>query len=90
MITLKSKYKIKNNYKDIKLFILLISLLIIKILLIFFIGEDDNALLSESENEWGKLFISLKNHGYMSWFSTNEILFRNAFMPPLYVYFIYI
>ena len=90
MITLKSKYKIKNNYKDIKLFILLISLLIIKILLIFFIGEDGNALLSESENEWGKLFISLKNHGYMSWFSTNEILFRNAFMPPLYVYFIYI
>ena len=76
--------------KNLLLTIFLI-LSITKIILIFYIGESDRALFSEGEsNEWGTIYLNLKNNQVMSWFSTEEILFPTGFMPPLYIYYIYI
>ena len=77
--------------QDQKIILALFFLLALtKFILIFYLGDAKDALLNEGEsNEWGTLYLSLKNFGEMSWFSNETIRFPNAFMPPLYVYFIY-
>ncbi len=42
------------------------------------------------ENEWGSLFNNLKNHGVLSYRSFEGQLIPSVYMPPLYVYFIFI
>lgn len=78
--------------QDQKIILTLFCLLTLtKLILIFYLGDTKDALFNEGEsNEWGTLYLNLKNFGEMSWFSSETIKFPNGFMPPLYVYFIYI
>lgn len=78
--------------QDQKIILTLFCLLTLtKLILIFYLGDTKDALFNEGKsNEWGTLYLNLKNFGEMSWFSSETIKFPNGFMPPLYVYFIYI
>ena len=78
--------------QDQKIILFLFCLLTLtKLILIFYLGETKDAISNIGEsNEWGTLYLNLKNFGEMSWFSSETIKFPNGFMPPLYVYFIYI
>lgn len=81
----------KNSKEKNLLFIFFFSLIFTKFFLIYYIGENNNALFNVTDsNEWGKLYLNLKKNEVMSWFATNETLHPNAFMPPLYVYYLYI
>lgn len=42
------------------------------------------------ENEWGILFNNLKNSGVLAYRSFEDNLIPSVYMPPLYVYFIFI
>ena len=42
------------------------------------------------ENEWGVLFNNLKNNGVLAYISLEGYLIPSVYMPPLYVYFIYL
>ena len=42
------------------------------------------------ENEWGALFNNLKNNGVLAYRSFDGYLIPSVYMPPLYVYFIYL
>ena len=42
------------------------------------------------ENEWGTLFYNLKNNGVLSYKSFEGQFIPSVYMPPLYVYFIYL
>ena len=80
----------KTQHQKIILFLFCL-LTLTKLILIFYLGETKDAIFNEGEsNEWGTLYLNLKNFGEMSWFSSETIKFPNGFMPPLYVYFIYI
>lgn len=81
-----------KHIEEKQIFIFLFGLLIFtKFVLIILFGEDNDSLYDMGKsNEWGTLYLNLKNYGEMSWFSNNSTKFPNAFMPPLYVYFIYL
>ena len=42
------------------------------------------------ENEWGNLFYNLKNNGVLAYREFEGRLIPSVYMPPLYVYFIYL
>ena len=42
------------------------------------------------DNEWGTLFYNLKNYGVLAYRTFDEFIVPSVYMPPLYVYFIYI
>ena len=42
------------------------------------------------QNEWGVLFNNLKNNGILAYRSFEGNLIPSVYMPPLYVYFIYL
>ena len=42
------------------------------------------------ENEWGNLFYNLKNNGVLAYREFDGRLIPSVYMPPLYVYFIYL
>ena len=42
------------------------------------------------ENEWGLLFNNLKNNGILAYRSFEGYLIPSVYMPPIYVYFIFL
>ena len=76
--------KIENKEKSFLLFIIFLNL-IIKILFFFYYRDVNLA------NEWLVMFQNLENFGILSYHSvhTNQLP-PNSYMPPLYVYLIFI
>ena len=82
-----------NDEKNIKLkiFIFIFCLLFLKIIIASLYGDTENSIFSQDEsNEWGRLYLTLKNNGTPSWFSNGQVDYPNGFMPPLYPYIIYL
>ena len=57
------------------------------ILRIFFINEYSDVNL---DNEWGTLLYNLKYKGILSYRTLNEVSIPTVYMPPLYLYYIFI
>lgn len=57
------------------------------ILRIFFINEYSDVNL---DNEWGTLFYNLKYKGILSYRTLNDVSIPTVYMPPLYLYYIFI
>ena len=73
---------INNNLYNI--FIAISISIILRMLLINTYGD------LNLENEWGVLFNNLKNNGVLAYISLEGYLIPSVYMPPLYVYFIYL
>ncbi len=70
------------------LFIILTLNLITRFIVIFIYG--DRSFSSVDANEWGVIYDNLKNFGTMSWFEHEGFKYPTFFMPPLYVFYIYL
>lgn len=42
------------------------------------------------DNEWGTLFFNLKHNNILAFRSFDDVLLPTVYMPPLYIYFIYV
>ena len=73
---------ISNNFYNI--FIAISISIILRMLLINSYGD------LTLENEWGVLFNNLKNIGVLAYRSFEGYFIPSVYMPPLYVYFIYL
>ena len=73
---------ISNNFYNI--FIAISISIILRMLLINSYGD------LTLENEWGVLFNNLKNNGVLAYRSFEGYFIPSVYMPPLYVYFIYL
>ena len=74
--------KLSNYYKYNIIIVISISI-ILRLLLID--SYADQSLV----NEWGILFDNLKNNGVLA-FSFDGVLIPSVYMPPLYIFFIYL
>ncbi len=75
--------KLINNY----LYNIFIAISISIILRLLFLNNFGDLTL---ENEWGVLFNNLKNNGVLAYRSFEGYLIPSVYMPPLYVYFIFL
>jgi len=70
-----------KNYNKLSLVIMLG--LLTRVIAIFYYAD------TKLDNEWGILLNNLYDHGILSYRSFNGNLISTAFMPPLYVYFLF-
>ena len=75
--------KLSNYYKYNIIIVISISI-ILRLLLID--SYADQSLV----NEWGILFDNLKNNGVLAFRSFDGVLIPSVYMPPLYIFFIYL
>ena len=75
---------VKNKY----FFLLLFLNFITRITVIIFYG--DKSFAADEANEWGAIYENLKNYGTMIWFQHDEFKYPTFFMPPLYIFYIYL
>ena len=66
------------------IFIVISISIILRLLLLNTYGD------STLENEWGVIFNNLKNFGVLAYRSFEDYLVPSVYMPPLYVYFIFL
>lgn len=63
---------------------LLILSFILRLITIYYYGDDS------LEHEWSTLLKNLHNHSTLSFRSFNGVLIPSVYMPPLYVFFLYL
>ena len=66
------------------IFVVISISIILRLLLLNTYGD------STLENEWGVIFNNLKNFGVLAYRSFEDYLVPSVYMPPLYVYFIFL
>ena len=81
-----STYYNKKIFDNQKLLIstIIIVALIVRIPTIHFFGDQ------RLENEWSILVNNLANHGELAFRNFGDFYIPNLFMPPLYIWFLYI
>ena len=75
--------KLTNYYRYNIIIVISISI-ILRLLLIDSYADQSLA------NEWGILFDNLKNNGVLAFRSFDGALIPSVYMPPLYIFFIYL